>query len=125
MTSFGFLLVVVVIAAIIIAEFLINSSFQCFSAGKTGFSSRYRHSKDFRQSRYRKLSVCKRFYPFSFTSKRIRTGYRFSPLSSLCCQSVPEKIGRRHRLIEIKIFKHLSAGAFAKANKQNLKLCTL
>jgi hypothetical protein len=45
---FGFLLVIVVVAAIIIAEFFINSSFQDLPAGQTGFYfCRCRHGKGF------------------------------------------------------------------------------
>ena len=48
MTSFRFLLVIIVVTAIVIAEFFINSSFQGLSAGKTAsdFSS-CRHCKGF------------------------------------------------------------------------------
>lgn len=52
MTSPGFLLVVIVVAAIVIAEFFINSSLQGLSAGKTDFCIwRNRHGKGFRPLR--------------------------------------------------------------------------
>jgi hypothetical protein len=48
MASFGFLLVIIIVAAIVITEFFINSSFQGFSAGKTAFGiHRHRHGIDF------------------------------------------------------------------------------
>jgi hypothetical protein len=48
MASFGFLLVVIVVAAIVIAEFFINSSFERLTTGKTGFGiRRRRHGKGF------------------------------------------------------------------------------
>ncbi|HVT85696.1 MAG TPA: hypothetical protein VHD35_10870, partial [Chitinophagaceae bacterium] len=40
-----------------------------------------------RQTNYRKISVCKRFYPVSFGKKRVKTDSRFLAGTSLCCQS--------------------------------------
>jgi hypothetical protein len=110
------LLVVIIIAAIIIAELFINSTFQLFAAGETGFGFRKAtHSKGLSQGRYKNISVCKRFYTFGFGSKRLKTDSGFFATTSLFGQS-----DGAVRLAEIIKFKK----SFRSIGAQNLKLCT-
>lgn len=89
MAAFGFLPIVIIIPAVIVAEFLIGPAFYYSAAGKAYFFCCLIHNRwiSFMMLIYNYLSVCKRLYPVSFGSKRVKTGCGFPALSSLRCQS--------------------------------------